>query len=223
MNTFLLIKKLWPFVRHYRGSLLIALLLTTVGALLAQVTPLVMEYTVNRVQDLLKRPIDNQEVTWVVGSLVAILLAKELLSLLVQLGQKFLSDRIRFRLAADLYDYTIGRIVSYHLTFFTLGQNQTGKLEKRIDKGIESLTKTVKNLFVDIVPMLANAAFALILIYNKNIGVGIVATVVLPLYAYISREQTNRQKQIRQQIQQVRENKANALTLNPVPGYHDRQ
>ena len=211
MNTFLLIKKLWPFVRHYRGSLLIALLLTTVGALLAQVTPLVMEYTVNRVQDLLKRPIDNQEVTWVVGSLVAILLAKELLSLLVQLGQKFLSDRIRFRLAADLYDYTIGRIVSYHLTFFTLGQNQTGKLEKRIDKGIESLTKTVKNLFVDIVPMLANAAFALILIYNKNIGVGIVATVVLPLYAYISREQTNRQKQIRQQIQQVRENKANAL------------
>lgn len=188
-----------------------ALILTTVGALLAQVTPLVMEYTVNTVQNLLKKPIDKQEVTWVVGSLVAILLAKELLSLLVQLGQKFLSDRLRFRMAADLYDYTIGRVVSYHLSFFALNQNQTGKLEKRIDKGIESLTKTVKNLFVDIVPMLANAVFALVLIYNKNIGVGIVATVVLPLYAYISREQTRRQKQIRQQIQQVRENKANAL------------
>lgn len=211
MNTFLLIRKLWPFVRNYRGSLALALFLTTVGALLAQVTPLVMEHTVNTVQNLLKKPIDKQEVSWVVGTLVAILLAKEVLSLLVQLGQKFLSDRIRFRMAADLYDYTIQRIVSYHLSFFALGQNQTGKLEKRIDKGIDSLTKTVKNLFVDIVPMLANAAFALILIYNKNVGVGIVATMVLPIYAYISREQTHRQKQIRRNIQEIRENKANAL------------
>jgi ABC-type multidrug transport system fused ATPase/permease subunit len=211
MNTFLLIRKLWPFVRSYRGSLVLALLLTTIGALLAQVTPLVMEYTVNTVQGLLKKPIDKQEVSWVVGTLVAILLAKEVFSLLVQLGQKFLSDRIRFRMAADLYDYTIQRIVSYHLSFFALGQNQTGRLEKRIDKGIDSLTKTVKNLFVDIVPMLANASFALILIYNKNVGVGIVATLVLPVYAYISREQTHRQKQIRRNIQEIRENKANAL------------
>ncbi|GAB4037095.1 ABC transporter ATP-binding protein [Spirosoma gilvum] len=211
MSTWLLIQKLWPFIRSYRGSLVLALLLTTVGALLAQVTPLVMEYTVNTVQGLLKRSIDKGEVTWVVGTLVAILLTKELLSLLVQLGQKFLSDRIRFRMAADLYDYTIRRIVSYHLSFFALNQNQTGKLEKRIDKGIENLTKTVKNLFVDIVPMLANAVFALVLIYNKNIGVGLVATLVLPVYAYISREQTNRQKQIRRNIQEVRENKANSL------------
>ncbi|WP_080057214.1 ABC transporter ATP-binding protein [Spirosoma aerolatum] len=211
MSTWLLIQKLWPFIRTYRGSLALALLLTTVGALLAQITPLVMEYTVNTVQGLLKHPIDKGEVTWVVGTLVAILLTKELLSLLVQLGQKFLSDRIRFRMAADLYDYTIRRIASYHLSFFALSQNQTGKLEKRIDKGIENLTKTVKNLFVDIVPMLANAVFALVLIYNKNVGVGLVATLVLPLYAYISREQTNRQKQIRRNIQEVRENKTNAL------------
>ncbi|GAB3954687.1 ABC transporter transmembrane domain-containing protein [Spirosoma harenae] len=211
MSTLLLIRKLWPFVQKYRGSLALALLLTMIGALLAQVTPLVMEYTVNTVQGLLKRPIDKGEVTWVVGSLVAILLTKEILSLLIQLGQKFLSDRIRFRMAADLYDYTIRRIVSYHLSFFALNQNQTGKLEKRIDKGIENLTKTVKNLFVDIIPMMANAVFALVLIYNKNWGVGIVATLVLPLYAYISREQTNRQKQIRRNIQEVRENKANSL------------
>ncbi|MBC7891098.1 MAG: ABC transporter ATP-binding protein, partial [Sphingobacteriaceae bacterium] len=211
MNTFVLVRKLWPFVRKYRNSLLLALLLTTVGALLAQVTPLVMEYTVNAVQRLLQLPIEQREVTWVVGSLVGILLVKELLSLLVQLGQKFLSDRLRFRLGADLYEYSIRRIVSYHLAFFALGQNATGRLEKRIDKGIESLSKTVKNLFVDIIPMLANAAFALALMYNKNVGVGIVATIVLPLYAYISREQTNRQKLIRQNIQQVREDKAQGL------------
>ncbi len=61
MNTFLLIRKLWPFVRRYRGSLALALLLTTIGALLAQVTPLVMEHTVNTVQKLLKKPLTNRK------------------------------------------------------------------------------------------------------------------------------------------------------------------
>lgn len=211
MNTFHILKKLFPFIRKYRASLIMALVLTTIGALLSQVTPLVMEYSVNTVQDMLDKPVDKERIFIIVGTLVAILLGKEILSLLVALGQKFLSDRIRFRMAGDLYDYTINRITSYHLSFFALSQNQTGKLEKRIDKGIESLTKTVKNMFVDILPMLANAAFALLLIYKKNIWVGLVATIILPLYIYISREQTMRQKSIRHNIQHVREEKANSL------------
>ncbi|RYU94280.1 ABC transporter ATP-binding protein [Emticicia agri] len=211
MNTIHILKKLFPFIRKYRGSLILALVLTTVGALLSQVTPLVMEYSVNTVQGMLDKPVDKQRIYIIVGTLVAILLGKEILSLLVALGQKFLSDRIRFRMAGDLYDYTINRITSYHLSFFALSQNQTGKLEKRIDKGIESLTKTVKNIFVDILPMLANAAFALMLIYKKNVWVGLVATIILPCYIYISREQTLRQKSIRHNIQHVREEKANSL------------
>ena len=211
MNTFKLLKKLYPFISKYRGSLFLALFLTMIGALLSQVTPLVMEYSVNTVQSMLDKPVDKDRIMVIVGSLVAILLGKEILSLLIALGQKFLSDRIRFRMAGDLYDYTIQRIVSYHLSFFALSQNQTGKLEKRIDKGIESLTKTVKNMFVDIIPMLANASFALLLIYKKNVWVGLVATIILPFYIYISREQTLRQKSIRHNIQHVREEKANSL------------
>ncbi len=211
MNTIHILKKLFPFIRKYRGSLILALVLTTIGALLSQVTPLVMEYSVNTVQAMLDKPVDKERISVIVGTLVAILLGKEVLSLLVALGQKFLSDRIRFRMAGDLYDYTIDRITSYHLSFFALSQNQTGKLEKRIDKGIESLTKTVKNIFVDILPMLANAAFALLLIYKKNVWVGLVATIILPCYIYISREQTHRQKSIRHSIQHVREEKANSL------------
>ncbi|RFS16955.1 ABC transporter ATP-binding protein [Emticicia sp. C21] len=211
MNTLHILKKLFPFIRKYRGSLILALVLTTIGALLSQVTPLVMEYSVNTVQAMLDKPVDKERIFVIVGTLVAILLGKEILSLLITLGQKFLSDRIRFRMSGDLYDYTINRITNYHLSFFALSQNQTGKLEKRIDKGIESLTKTVKNIFVDILPMLANAAFALLLIYKKNVWVGLVATIILPCYIYISREQTLRQKSIRHNIQYVREEKANSL------------
>jgi ABC-type multidrug transport system fused ATPase/permease subunit len=211
MNTFTLIKKLNPFVQKYRKSIILALFLTSIGAGLAQISPLVMEYSVNRVQGILNNPTQKKDAKWIVGMLVAILLIKEVLALFVQLGQKFLSDRLRFRLATDLQNYTISRMVSYHLSFFALPQNQTGKLEKRIDKGIESLSKTVKNLFVDIIPMFANAIFALVLMYNKNIWIGVIATIIMPLYAYISREQTRRQKFIRTNIQQVREDKAQSL------------
>lgn len=198
-------------MRKYRQTLVLAFTLTGMGALLAQVTPLVMEYTVNTVQHMLKNSTQGGQAWVVVGWLVLILVGKELMGLVIQLGQKFLSDRLRFRLAADLNDYTIRRMVAYHLSFFALPQNAIGKLEKRIDKGIESLTKTVKNIFVDIVPMFANAAFALLLMYNKNFWVGVCATVVMPLYALISREQSRRQKQIRRNIQQFREEKANTL------------
>lgn len=211
MGTLALIKKLYPFVRKYNGTLALTLLLTMLGALLSQVTPLVMEYSVNRVQDMIERPVVRREVFMVVGMLVGILLGKELLSLGLQLWQKYLSDRIRFRMAGDLYDYTIQRIVSYHLSFFALPNNQTGKLEKRIDKGIESIAKTVKNLFVDILPMLATAAFALALMYRKNVWVGVVSTIILPIYLWISRSQSLRQKSIRTNIQHVREEKTNAL------------
>lgn len=212
MSTLSLIKKLWPFVQKYRQSLVGAFALTALGALLAQVTPLVMEYTVNTVQNILNQKNQTTEqITWIVGGLVLVLFAKEIINLLVQLGQKFLSDRLRFRLAADLHNYTIRRMVSYHLSFFALSQNQIGKLEKRIDKGIESLTKTVKNIFVDIVPMFANALLALLLMYKKNVWVGVCATIIMPLYALISREQSKRQKQVRRNIQQFREEKANTL------------
>ncbi|WP_428653982.1 ABC transporter ATP-binding protein [Runella sp.] len=212
MSTVTLLKKLWPFVQKYRQSLAGAFILTGLGALLAQVTPLVMEYTVNTVQEIIdKKNQTPEQITWIVGGLVLVLFAKEIVNLLVQLGQKFLSDRLRFRLAADLHNYTIKRMVSYHLSFFALSQNQIGKLEKRIDKGIESLTKTVKNLFVDIVPMFANALLALALMYKKNIWVGVCATLIMPLYALISREQSKRQKSIRRTIQQFREEKANTL------------
>jgi ABC-type multidrug transport system fused ATPase/permease subunit len=211
MSTVTLIKKLWPFVQKYRQTLLLAFALTGIGALLAQVTPLVMEHTVNTVQQMLRDDTHGRQAWRIVGWLVLILVGKEIVGLFITLGQKFLSDRLRFRLAADLNDYTIRRMVAYHLSFFALPQNAIGKLEKRIDKGIESLTKTVKNIFVDIVPMFANAIFALLLMYQKNLWVGVCATLVMPLYALISREQSRRQKSIRRNIQQFREEKANTL------------
>jgi ABC-type multidrug transport system fused ATPase/permease subunit len=206
-----LIVKLWPFVGKYRSTFALILLLTMVGAALAQVTPIVMKYTVDAIEKMLKQPVSGREIGTVVTWLIVILFGKEILGLLVQLAQKFLSDRFRFQLGADLHNYTIQRVVSYHLSFFAMPQNQIGKLEKRIDKGIENLIKTVKNLFVDIVPMFISAFMALVLMYFNNVWIGVCATLIIPLYALISREQSKRQSQIRRNIQQFREEKAGML------------
>ena len=211
MSFVTLIVKLWPFVRRYRSTFALILFLTIVGAALAQVTPIVMKYTVDTIEKMLKQPVSGGEIGKVVVWLVVILFGKEILGLLVQLSQKFFSDRFRFQLGADLHNYTINRVVSYHLSFFSLPQNQIGKLEKRIDKGIENLIKTVKNLFIDIVPMFISAFMALILMYFNNIWIGLCATLIIPLYALISREQSKRQSQIRRNIQQFREDKAGML------------
>jgi ABC-type multidrug transport system fused ATPase/permease subunit len=211
MSFLTLVRKLWPFVSKYRRTFLLILLLTTIGAGLAQVTPIVMKYTVDTIENMIEEPVSGKQIGIVVGWLVVILFGKEILGLFVQLGQKFLSDRIRFQLGADLHNYTISRVVSYHLSFFALPHNQIGKLEKRIDKGIENLVKTVKNLFVDIFPMFISAFFALILMYYNNVWIGICATLIIPIYALISREQSKRQSQIRRNIQQFREEKAGML------------
>ena len=211
MNTFHLFRKLWPFIRKYRSNVALALILTLVCGLLGLVTPLAMEYTLNAVHELMRLPIAGREVWRNVGILAAIMLGNELLGLLLQLWQKYLGDSLRFRLAGDLYNYTIQRIVSYHLAFFALSQNQTGKLEKRIDKGIESISKTIKNVFVEILPMLVSSALALFLMYKRNVWVGAVATLVMPLFVLISRAQTKRQGSIRRGIQGVREEKTQAL------------
>ncbi|WP_149241037.1 ABC transporter ATP-binding protein [Dyadobacter sp. 32] len=211
MSFVTLIVKLWPFVRTYRSTFALILVLTVIGAALAQVTPIVMKYTVDTIEKMLRQPVSNREIGMVVVWLVVILFGKEILGLIVQLIQKFLSDRFRFQLGADLHNYTINRVVSYHLSFFALPQNQIGKLEKRIDKGIENLIKTVKNLFIDIIPMFISAFLALILMYYNNVWIGVCATLIIPLYAMISREQSKRQSQIRRNIQQFREDKAGML------------
>ena len=211
MSTIHLFRKLWPFIRKYQGNVALALILTLICGLLGNVSPLAMEYTLNAVQTLRRLPVADREVWRNVGILAGIMLGNEFLTLLLQLWQKYLGDSLRFRLAGDLYNYTIQRIVSYHLAFFALSQNQTGKLEKRIDKGIESISKTIKNVFVEILPMLVSSVCSLFLMYKRNVWVGAVATLVLPLFVLISRAQTKRQGIIRRGIQGVREDKAQAL------------
>ena len=53
MNLIKLFKKIWPYVRPYRWLVLITLILTLIGSLMAQVNAIVLDKTVDAVNSLI--------------------------------------------------------------------------------------------------------------------------------------------------------------------------
>lgn len=200
-----------PFVRPYRMSVIIALILTAIGALIAQINPIVLKYAVDEVQKMLDKGQGIDEGANALIWMSVILLGKEVINLFVQIYQKYLGEKIQFNLSKDLYSFTINRILSYKLDFYALPENQTGRLEKRIDRGIESITRTVKNLFIDLLPQLANAVFALVLIFNANVYIGVVAFITMVVSFWLAIAHSNQQKGLRKAIQKAKEDKTNSL------------
>jgi len=105
----------------------------------------------------------------------------------------------------------IEKIMTYRLAFFTESNHESGKLQMRIDRGIESLTKLVQNFFIDILPLFSNAIIALVIMYLANVYVGLVATTIIPAYFYVSLKQARKLQGVRRQLRGQREEKNNGL------------
>ncbi len=187
------------------------LFLTFLGALMAQVNPLVLKYTVDEVTELTKHTDPMQEGIHVLVVISAILLGKELLNIFIQFGQKFYGEKIRINTSSVLAQSVIDKILLYRVAYFNDENHESGKLQIRIDRGIESLTKLVQNFFIDILPLFSNAIIALIIMYMQNIYVGIVSTIVVPIYFYVSALQAKKLSGVRRTLRNQREQKTSGL------------
>ena len=98
MNIWQIIRRLGPFVRPYRWLVVSSLALTFVGALAAQVNPLVLRYTVDTVERLLKEGQAAQDSTSLLLFITAILFGKELVNIAVKYGQSIVGENLRVRL-----------------------------------------------------------------------------------------------------------------------------
>ncbi len=191
--------------------MVVSLVLTFIGALAAQVNPLVLRYTVDSVQGLLDRGIHAQESTRLLLFISAILFAKEFVNIAVKYGQSMVGENLRVKLSGSLSQFAIEKILTYRYSFFTDDDNATGKLQTRIDRGAESLTSFVQNIFIDLLPLFANAVLALVLMYSANVYVGIVATAIMPVYFLLSWRQASLLKGVRRGLRSLREQKTNGL------------
>ena len=130
----------------------------------------------------------------------AVLLTKEILSIFISFGQRFFGEKIRINLSRDLSQKIIERILTYRMAFYTSSENDSGKLQTRIDYGVSSLTSLVQNFFIDMLPLFASAIVSLIIMFSTNFWIGLVGLIIIPIYFFISQKQARRLQGFRRQM-----------------------
>ena len=211
MNLVQLFRNIVPYVRPYKWLVALALVLTSIGALTAQVNAYVLEYTVNSIASLVEQHKPLQDGLHIVAIISAILLTKELLNIFISFGQKFFGEKIRIMISKDLAQKVVEKVLTYRMAFFTAEESGSGKLQTRIDQGVASLTRTVQSFFIDIFPLFTSAIVALLGMFNANFYVGSVALCIVPIYFYISKKQADKLKGWRRNIRTYRENKSGGI------------
>jgi ABC-type multidrug transport system fused ATPase/permease subunit len=182
-----------------------------VGSFAAQINAFVLRFTVDRISDLMvaKKALDEGMHLLLIIS--AVLLGKEIVYAGVQFGQKFFGEKLRILIARDLSQNVVERILTYRMAFFTSSENESGKLQTRIDWGISGLTRMVQNFFIDVLPLFANATIALIVMFSANFYVGLVGLCIVPIYFFISQRQATKLGGFRRRMRTYRETKNNQI------------
>ena len=211
MSLWQIIRRLFPYVRPYRGLVAATLVLTLLGALTAQVNPFVLRYAVNTVQQLVHAGQGTRGATHLLLLIGGILLGKEMVNSLLVFGQKYFGEEIRVAIASALSQDAVRRLLSYRIGFYADAHNQTGKLQTRLDKGVDALMKLVQDLFIDIMPLVANALVALVVMFVANGFVGLTAVALLPVYFGLSYWQGRRLGPVRHEMRLLREEKNSGL------------
>lgn len=186
MNLWHLFQKLRPFVQPYRLLVIATLILTLIGSLTAQVNALTLRYAVDSINRLIESGLGLAQGWHILLTISAILLGKEVVNAFVQFGQKFYGEKLRIFVSQDLAQGIIEKFLTYRLAFFNEDNNQTGKLQTRIDRGIGSLTRLVQIFFIDILPLFTSAIVALGLMFYANLYVGLVALCIVPIYFWLT-------------------------------------
>ena len=195
MNIWDLLKNIMPFVLPYKWLIGMTLVLTLIGSLMAQVNAVVLDRAVDAINALIQQPnFSWNSAVRILTVISIILLGKEVIGALVTFFQRYYGERMRILVSRDLSLKVVERMLSFRMAFFTAEGNETGKLQSRIDRGIMSLSNTVNNFFIEILPLFTSAILALALMFMANVYVGLVALFIVPIYFYVTYVQANRMK-----------------------------
>ena len=200
-----------PFVRPYRWLVIITLILTLVGSLMAQVNAIVLDRTVDAINALI-----GTNFTWTAAARIltiisAVLLGKEILSAVITFAQNYFGERMRIFVSRDLAQSVIEKVLTFRMAYFSQDENATGKVQARIDQGVSSISRTVQNFFIDLLPLFTSALLALILMFAANVYVGLVALGIVPIYFWITYRQARRLKGWRREMRSHLETKSQGI------------
>ncbi|APR71522.1 ABC transporter ATP-binding protein [Acinetobacter haemolyticus] len=211
MNLWQLFTKVRPFVAPYKLLVIVTLIFTLVGAITAQVNALTLQYAVDQINRLVEAGEGLAEGWYILVTISVILLTKEILSTLIQFGQKLFGERLRIMVSQDVAQAIIEKFLTYRLSFFTQDDNQAGKLQTRIDRGIGSITRLIQIFFIDILPLFSSAILALALMFYANFWIGLVALSIVPIYFWLTFKQAQKLGGVRRSLRDGRERKSQGI------------
>ena len=212
MNLITLMRKIAPYVRPYKWLVVATLVLTLIGSLIAQVNAIVLDRTVDAINALVvPEGFEWSKAAHILTVISIILLGKEVLAAIIRYAQNYYGERMRILVSKDLSQAVVDRILSYRMAFFSRSGNETGRLQTRIDQGVGSLSSTVQNVFINLLPMLTSALLALILMFSANVYVGLTALLIVPIYIWLALAQARRLKGWRSNMRHFRETKSSGL------------
>ncbi len=228
MNLFQLFKNIRPFVKPYKWLVFITLILTLVGSLMAQVNAIVLDRTVDAINALIGTDFSWSQAARIMTIITVVLLGKEILSALITFAQNYYGERMRIFVSRDLAQSVIEKVLTFKMAFFNSGDNATGKLQARIDQGVSSLSRTVQNFFIDLLPLFTSALLALILMFAANVYVGLVALGIVPIYFWITYRQAKRLKGWRREMRSHLETKSQGIkniidSINVIKSFNREQ
>ena len=212
MSLINLFKKIAPYVKPYRWLVVLTLVLTLIGSFIAQINAVVLDKTVDAINSL----ITTDTLVWskaahILTVISIVLLGKEILSAIITYAQHFFGEKMRISVSKDLSQAVIDHMLRYRMAFFSQTNNETGKLQTRIDQGVSSLSSTVQNFFIDLLPLFMSAILALILMFAANFYVGITALGIVPIYIWITIRQARRLQGWRRNMRSYREQKSHGV------------
>jgi len=229
MNLFQLFKNIRPFVKPYKWLVFITLILTLIGSLMAQVNAIVLDWTVDQVNGLVTAGEQwGQRAAHIVILISTVLLGKEIISALITFAQNYYGERMRIFVSRDLAQSVIEKVLTFKMAYFNTSDNATGKLQARIDQGVSSLSRTVQNFFIDLLPLFTSALLALILMFIANVYVGLVALGIVPIYFWITYRQAKRLKGWRREMRSHLETKSQGIkniidSINVIKSFNREQ
>ena len=196
MTIWGLLRNMIPFVMPYRWLIVVTLVLTLIGSLMAQVNAVVLDKAVDAINALIQQPdgFSWSSAVRILTVITIILLGKEVVGAIVTFFQRYYGERMRILVSRDLSLRVVERMLSFRMAFFSSEGNETGKLQSRIDRGIMSLSNTVNNFFIEILPLFTSAVLALILMFAANVFVGLVALFIVPVYFWVTYIQASKMK-----------------------------
>lgn len=212
MNLITLFQKIAPYVKPYRWLVVLTLILTIIGSFIAQINAVVLDRTVDAINSL----ITTDTLVWskaahILTVISIVLLGKEFLSAVITYAQHYFGEKMRINVSKDLSQAVIDHMLRYRMAFFSRTNNETGKLQTRIDQGVSSLSSTVQNFFIDLLPLFMSAALALILMFAANVFVGLTALGIVPIYIWITIRQAKRLQGWRRNMRSYREQKSHGI------------